>query len=350
LTHLILNGMVKVKGQLGEIAKCLEDEDARISDLAKLFFTELATKDNAVYNNMPDIISHLSMGEHAVSEEAFARIIKFLFEFIKDKQSDNMVDKLCQRFKNTNDARQWRDTSFCLSLLPYKNERSIKKLMDALPLYQETLFDDVVYKHFGDMLVKARQLKASKAEAKATIEEFEAKLKEQRELAVNNAQAMQKATMAMQVTASPRVVKKPVPLPKLMETSDDEVEQEEEVAMEVEEVVPPPTVKKTARRRLIVDSSEDEVDKALDEAADQFASLALRTPQKPVRSARRSSTKSGDNVLGAVPVSPQLQSMGKSMRTRRGIQPKPSPRTQSIVPDAEDEDDRPIRRTRRNHK
>lgn len=54
LTHLILNGMVKVKGQLGEMAKCVEDEDERISDLAKLFFQELSTKDNAIYNNLPD--------------------------------------------------------------------------------------------------------------------------------------------------------------------------------------------------------------------------------------------------------------------------------------------------------
>lgn len=54
LTHLILNGMIKVKGQLGEMAKCVEDKDKRISDLAKMFFGELATKDNAIYNNLPD--------------------------------------------------------------------------------------------------------------------------------------------------------------------------------------------------------------------------------------------------------------------------------------------------------
>ena len=54
LTHLILNGMIKVKGQLGEMAKCLEDPEPRIADLAKLFFTELSTKENAIYNNLPD--------------------------------------------------------------------------------------------------------------------------------------------------------------------------------------------------------------------------------------------------------------------------------------------------------
>jgi condensin complex subunit 1 len=54
LTHLILNGMIKVKGQLGELAKCLEDEDRRIADLSKMFFSQLSTKDNAIYNNLPD--------------------------------------------------------------------------------------------------------------------------------------------------------------------------------------------------------------------------------------------------------------------------------------------------------
>ena len=98
LTHLILNGMIKVKGQLGEMAKCLEDEEPRVSDLAKLFFSELSTKENAVYNNLPDIISHLSVGKHAVDEETFARTMKFIFTFIdKEKQAESIVEKLCQR-------------------------------------------------------------------------------------------------------------------------------------------------------------------------------------------------------------------------------------------------------------
>jgi condensin complex subunit 1 len=101
LTHLILNGMIKVKGQLGEMAKCLEDTETRIADLAKLFFTELSTKDNAIYNNLPDggcsflsivpayshggdtVISHLSVGEHAVDEDTFQSTMKYIFSFIE---------------------------------------------------------------------------------------------------------------------------------------------------------------------------------------------------------------------------------------------------------------------------
>ena len=44
LTHLILNDMVKVKGQLSEMASCIVDEDTRIQGLAKQFFHELAKK------------------------------------------------------------------------------------------------------------------------------------------------------------------------------------------------------------------------------------------------------------------------------------------------------------------
>lgn len=82
LTHLILNGMIKVKGQLGEMAKCLEDEDKRISDLAHLFFTELSTKEKAIYNNLPDIISHLSSGTSPVNEETFMKSMRFIFTFV----------------------------------------------------------------------------------------------------------------------------------------------------------------------------------------------------------------------------------------------------------------------------
>jgi condensin complex subunit 1 len=53
-------GHLKVRGQLGEMAKCLEEDDKKIADLARMFFTELATKDKAVYNHFVDMFSLLS--------------------------------------------------------------------------------------------------------------------------------------------------------------------------------------------------------------------------------------------------------------------------------------------------
>ena len=82
LTFLILAGQVKVKGQLGEMAKCLEDDDRRIADLSRMFFSELATKDNAVYNHFVDMFSLLSADEE-LREDSFRKIIKFLTGFIE---------------------------------------------------------------------------------------------------------------------------------------------------------------------------------------------------------------------------------------------------------------------------
>ncbi|KAH9887887.1 non-SMC mitotic condensation complex subunit 1-domain-containing protein [Cubamyces lactineus] len=180
LTHLILNGMVKVKGQMGEMAKCVEDEDERISDLAKLFFAELSTKDNAIYNNLPDVISHLSVGAHAIDEEAFQSTMKYIFTFIeKEKQAENIVEKLCQRFRLSEDPRQWRDIAFCLSLLPFKSERSVKKLMEGLQYYRDKLHEEAVYARFQEILTKARSNKSAN-KPDAELNEFEAMLEENR--------------------------------------------------------------------------------------------------------------------------------------------------------------------------
>ncbi|KAG0208089.1 Condensin complex subunit [Mortierella sp. GBA30] len=176
LTHLILNGMVKVKGQLGEMAICLVDEDARISDLARLFFTELTSKDNAVYNNMPDIISHMSNAK--IDEESYRKIMRFLFELIKEKNMESMTEKLCQRFKNTDEPRGWRDIAFCLSMLPFKTEKSFKRLLEGFPNYQDKVHEEQVFKYLSDIIAKGRLIKPPKPEMKPIIDEFEAKLKE----------------------------------------------------------------------------------------------------------------------------------------------------------------------------
>ncbi|KAI8802939.1 armadillo-type protein [Cladochytrium replicatum] len=241
LTHLILNGMVKVKGQISEIAKCLEDpggagaaslfaikieeddggnppikdrrdgtvkddEDAgagagaqldvedtgkRIRDLAKHFFSELALKDDtAIYNNLPDIISNLGHPQIGVKEEVFRNIIKFLFSFIKkDKQVENVVEKLCLRFKSAQTERQWRDIAYCLSLLSYTSEKSVKKVIEGLPHYKDKLGEKVVYKCFNDIAAKVDRLPAKNAGLKQTILEFSENLERLHEECIENTAA-----------------------------------------------------------------------------------------------------------------------------------------------------------------
>nr|ODN98900.1 condensin complex subunit 1 [Cryptococcus depauperatus CBS 7855] len=236
LTHLILNGMIKVKGQLGEMAKCLEDPDQRISDLAKLFFTELSTKDNALYNNLQDVISHLSIGAHAVDEEMFERTMRFIFTFIEkasrqsDKQAEAIVEKLCQRFRLAAEERQWRDISYCLSLLPFKSERSLKKLIEGLPFYQDKLHEETVFRRFSEILAKARANKAA-SKPETELQEFERILTEHQAKGLEDA-ALEADVLRKTKAAKRRAAKRPVAATrsagrqrKIVESEDEERDQ-----------------------------------------------------------------------------------------------------------------------------
>ncbi|KAL8650744.1 MAG: hypothetical protein Q9210_003645 [Variospora velana] len=138
LTFLILAGQVKVKGQLGEMARCLEDPDKRIADLSRMFFTELSTKDNAVYNQFIDMFSHLSAAAD-LEEASLKRIIKFLASFIeKDKHAKQLADKLAARLARCESERQWNDVAYALSLLQHKNEEIQKTVSAGFRLVEVT--------------------------------------------------------------------------------------------------------------------------------------------------------------------------------------------------------------------
>lgn len=138
LTFLILAGQVKVKGQLGEMAKCLEDEDKRIADLARMFFTELSTKDNAVYNHFVDMFSLLS-ADQRMEEEPFRRIVRFLLGFVeKDKHAKQLAEKLAARLPRCETERQWNDVAYALGLLQHKNEDIAKVVSEGFKVVQST--------------------------------------------------------------------------------------------------------------------------------------------------------------------------------------------------------------------
>ena len=116
-----------------------------------------------------------------MDEEGFQRTMRYIFTFIekvktfhlptlsylfpltlpttkkrKEKQAESIVEKLCQRFRLSEDTRQWRDIAFCLSLLPFKSERSVKKLIEGLPFYRDKLHEEGVYARFQEILAKVR--------------------------------------------------------------------------------------------------------------------------------------------------------------------------------------------------
>uniref|UniRef100_A0A8C0J688 Condensin complex subunit 1 n=1 Tax=Chelonoidis abingdonii TaxID=106734 RepID=A0A8C0J688_CHEAB len=167
MTHLILKDMVKVKGQVSEMAALLIDPEEEIVGLAQNFFSELSNKGNAIYNLLPDIISRLSDPDCGVEEESFRTIMRQLFSYItKDKQTESLVEKLCQRFRTARTERQYRDLSHCLTLLPL-SERGLRKMQDNFDCFADKLHDLAVYNCFLAALGRLRR-SVTRPETKAS--------------------------------------------------------------------------------------------------------------------------------------------------------------------------------------
>ncbi len=83
------------------------------------------------------------------------------------------MEKLCLRFKHAESERQWRDIGFCLSLLSFGTEKSLKKLMDFLPLFQDKLYEPTLFKYLNDIVNKVQK---GKQEWKCLIDDFKERL------------------------------------------------------------------------------------------------------------------------------------------------------------------------------
>uniref|UniRef100_A0A8B9HB78 Condensin complex subunit 1 n=1 Tax=Astyanax mexicanus TaxID=7994 RepID=A0A8B9HB78_ASTMX len=174
LTQLVLKDVMKVKGQVSEVAVLLLDSEPHIASLALNFFNELSAKDNAIYNLLPDIISRLSDPERGMKEEDFNTIMKQLFSYItKERQTESLVEKLCQRFRTAKTERQWADLAVSLSLLSMC-ERGFKKLQECWDCYSDKLTEDAVYHPLLSILAKLRR--RAKPQFKAQVEELEKKM------------------------------------------------------------------------------------------------------------------------------------------------------------------------------
>ncbi|KAF3839231.1 hypothetical protein F7725_017948 [Dissostichus mawsoni] len=143
LTQLVLKDVLKVKGQVSEVAVLLIDPETHICSLALNFFNELASKDNAIYNLLPDIISRLSDPERGMSSEDFNTIMKQLFSYItKERQTESL--------------------------------RGFKRLQECWECYSDKLTEPGVYQPLLSITAKLRR--GAKVLFKAQVDEFEKRL------------------------------------------------------------------------------------------------------------------------------------------------------------------------------
>ncbi|NXS16549.1 CND1 protein, partial [Mystacornis crossleyi] len=285
MTHLILKDMVKVKGQVSEMAALLIDPEEAIVGVAQNFFGELANKGNAVYNLLPDIISHLSDPNSGIEEESFHTIMRHLFSYItKDKQTESLVEKLCQRFRTARTERQYRDLSHCLALLPV-SERGLHKLQDNYDCFADKLQDPAVYNCFQTVLARFRRA-GIKPETKVLAEELEQKLSASHNRGLDSTEICQNGTQT------------PMPVPAKRKPTGSSRRQPLGPVNSDDDFVTPPSrtlrnhkraQKRPPRKKAIITFSSDEENSSEDELLAELREEETPTKTTPITrsSARR---------------------------------------------------------------
>uniref|UniRef100_A0A665TU87 Condensin complex subunit 1 n=1 Tax=Echeneis naucrates TaxID=173247 RepID=A0A665TU87_ECHNA len=248
LTQLVLKDVLKVKGQVSEVAVLLIDPEPHITSLALNFFNELATKDNAIYNLLPDIISRLSDPERGMNTEDFNTIMKQLFSYItKERQTESLVEKLCQRFRTAKTERQWCDLAMSLSLLSMC-ERGFKRLQECWECYSDKLTEPGVYQPLLSITGKLRR--GAKPQFKVLLDEFEKRLTAVHTKGLENVESQTKPSVSSQAGDSfvtpqkSRKSKKPV----ITFSSDEEEDEEGGLMAESETPKVTTPIARTSRR------------------------------------------------------------------------------------------------------
>ena len=173
LTHLVLNDMLKLKGQASDVLFCLLDPEVR--NLTSLFLEELHKKDgNTLFNVLPDALSKLIPSQELTYDQ-FKFIIDKVFAYVeRERWMETLIDKLCQRMLSAKDGFIRLRISYCLNKL-VSTEKTLKKLLENIAIWQAIVLQDGEIKGlFEDM--KTRTAKGWKSDSRALLEEFEGRL------------------------------------------------------------------------------------------------------------------------------------------------------------------------------
>ena len=290
ISHLVLGDMLKLKGEVVDICMLLESEDDKLKELVNLFFHEINNKGtNVIYNIIPKALAKLSNEYKNLPYDQFQNIVKVLMKYVeKDKHTDGLVDKLFVKLKNSTDVIEWRNTTYCLSLLNYNNEKIINKFVEMyFELKDKQDDDEDVKENMLAIFAKFKKVNGISLAVKEMVEAAEDKFLKGEKYVINKGEDGKKETKKR---VQKRMFKD---IAKIEEKSESENKEEDDDddkdKMEIEEEKPKkggrgrkkkpaPQSKKSKknkkpktkkRRKKSEDSEEDEDEPDLDEDDDE---------------------------------------------------------------------------------
>lgn len=142
LVHLILNGMLKVRGEIVDIVMLLLDEDEQVRNQVNLFLAEQNLKDgNVIYNLFQNAIHRLSR-EFKLEREEYERIIECVFKHINEerkKAMETLLESLANKIVRSDSHEERMNSVFCLSLMSFNSEAGLEKLLEHADAIRERL-------------------------------------------------------------------------------------------------------------------------------------------------------------------------------------------------------------------
>ena len=189
ISHLVLNDMLKLKGEVVDICMLLDSYDTSIKNHVNLFFQEINSKgNNVIYNIIPKALARLSSEYHNLPYEKFQNIARTLIKYVdKEKHIKDLVDKLFVKLKNSNELIEWRNTTYVLSLLNYNNEKIMMKFLESYAEIKDKCDDDEDIKfNLGEIFNKFNKIQNLNPNVKETLENAEKKIMKGEKLIIKN--------------------------------------------------------------------------------------------------------------------------------------------------------------------
>ena len=133
ISHLVLNDMLKMKGEVVDICMLLDHKDPSIRSHVQTFFNEINNKgNNVIYNIIPKALARLSNEFKSLDYSKFKTIANTLLKYVdKEKHIEGLMDKLFVKLKNSTDNLEWRNNTFVLSELNYNTEKILVKFLQS---------------------------------------------------------------------------------------------------------------------------------------------------------------------------------------------------------------------------
>lgn len=120
---------------------------------------------------------------------------------------ESILEKTLQKMHLLKDSRQIERLAYCLSQIPFTNERITRKLcLDLYPLYRDQLINDKMFKTISDILNRIKKGVLGKGgDLKSLLDDFEQKLIDTcGELSLLSMEKKQKDDQEGSISSSPR--------------------------------------------------------------------------------------------------------------------------------------------------